>query len=307
MSGYYDILGIPTNADESQIKTAYHQLALKWHPDRNLNSDESNINFSKIGEAYNILSDPEKRSAYDRFGDTGLEIKETTIDPRETFRNFIVSRQFVQDDSIQHIDTSIDKDIIMDLEGDTVQDPPLEYTCSCTLEELYTGTVKKKQFSKRVFTSESPEPIIEKKLVKMDIKPGWRSGTRITFAQEGDVHPGHYPGDVVFVIKEKPHPIFKRERDDIYCSVTLTLEEALCVPYKFEVTDLAGEVIEVVIEKVISPKYVHVIEGRGMPVYRGDVEFGDMFVRFDIQFPYSLNDEKKAIVRDLLSDVDKWK
>src|ERR1017187_2526469 len=69
---YYEVLGIERNADEQGLKSAYRKLALKYHPDRNPGSDEAEEKFKEAAEAYGVLSDPQKRAAYDRFGHQGV-------------------------------------------------------------------------------------------------------------------------------------------------------------------------------------------------------------------------------------------
>lgn len=70
---YYDILGVDKSADEKQIKSAYRKMAMKYHPDRNPDDPEAEAKFKEAGEAYSILSDPEKRAAYDRYGKAAFE------------------------------------------------------------------------------------------------------------------------------------------------------------------------------------------------------------------------------------------
>ena len=71
---YYDVLGIPKGANESDIKKAYRKLALKWHPDKNPNNrEQAEEKFKEIGEAYSVLSDPNKKTIYDKYGFEGLE------------------------------------------------------------------------------------------------------------------------------------------------------------------------------------------------------------------------------------------
>lgn len=70
---YYELLGINRNADESEIKKAYRKLAMKYHPDRNSNDKESEEKFKEIQRAYAVLSDPQKRATYDRFGHAGVD------------------------------------------------------------------------------------------------------------------------------------------------------------------------------------------------------------------------------------------
>ena len=68
MADYYELLGVSRDADAGSIKTSYRKLALKYHPDRNPGNKEAEETFKSLNEAYAVLSDPEKRSRYDRFG-----------------------------------------------------------------------------------------------------------------------------------------------------------------------------------------------------------------------------------------------
>ena len=72
-SDYYDLLGVDRNAEASAIKKAYRKLAIKYHPDKNPDDAEAEAKFKEIGEAYEVLSDEEKRAAYDRYGHAAFE------------------------------------------------------------------------------------------------------------------------------------------------------------------------------------------------------------------------------------------
>src|SRR5262245_5021791 len=69
---YYDVLGVGRNADEQEIKKAYRKIALKYHPDKNPNDKSAEDKFKEAAEAYEVLSDPDKRARYDRFGHQGV-------------------------------------------------------------------------------------------------------------------------------------------------------------------------------------------------------------------------------------------
>ncbi|XP_058980534.1 dnaJ protein homolog 1 isoform X3 [Musca domestica] len=104
------------------------------------------------------------------------------------------------------------------------QDPPVEHDLYVSLEEIYHGCVKKMKISRRV---QQPDGSSKKedKYVSISIKPGWKSGTKVTFQKEGDQTPGKIPSDIVFIIRDKPHAMFKREGSDLRYTARLTLKQ----------------------------------------------------------------------------------
>uniref|UniRef100_A0A1B0GMJ1 Uncharacterized protein n=2 Tax=Phlebotomus papatasi TaxID=29031 RepID=A0A1B0GMJ1_PHLPP len=110
------------------------------------------------------------------------------------------------------------------LKKEKQQDPPIEHDMYVTLDEINKGCVKKMKISRRVLQPDG-SPKREEKYVSIAVKPGWKSGTRVTFQKEGDQTRGKIPADIVFIIRDKPHPVFKREGSDIRYTARLTLKQ----------------------------------------------------------------------------------
>lgn len=110
------------------------------------------------------------------------------------------------------------------LKKEKTQDPAIEHDLYATLEEINKGCVKKMKISRRVIQSDGT-PKKEDKYVSIAIKPGWKSGTKVTFQKEGDQSRGKIPSDIVFIIRDKPHSLFKREGSDLRYTARLTLKQ----------------------------------------------------------------------------------
>lgn len=110
------------------------------------------------------------------------------------------------------------------LKKEKIQDPPVEHDLYVTLEEINTGCVKKMKIARRVLQPDGT-PKKEDKYVSISVKPGWKSGTKVTFQKEGDQTKGKIPSDIVFIIRDKPHPLFRREGSDLRYTARLTLKQ----------------------------------------------------------------------------------
>ncbi|XP_065355672.1 dnaJ protein homolog 1 isoform X1 [Calliphora vicina] len=179
------------------------------------------------------------------------------------------------------------------------QDPPVEHDLYVTLEEIYHGCVKKMKISRRV---QQPDGASKKedKYVSISIKPGWKSGTKVTFQKEGDQAPGKIPADIVFIIRDKPHAMFKREGSDLRYTARLTLKQALC-GVVFQVPTMSGDKLRIsTMQEIIKPNTVKRIQGYGLPFPKDTSRKGDLLVAFDIQFPEKLTAAQKELLRDML-------
>jgi len=107
---------------------------------------------------------------------------------------------------------------------DKQQDPPLEHDLYVALEDILTGCTKKMKISRRVIQPDGSARK-EDKVLTINVKPGWKAGTKITFQKEGDQARNRIPSDIVFIIRDKPHSLFKREGSDIRYTAKISLKD----------------------------------------------------------------------------------
>lgn len=179
------------------------------------------------------------------------------------------------------------------------QDPPIEHDLYVGLDEVDRGCVKKMKISRMAMQPDGTQRK-EEKVLNISVKPGWKAGTKITFQREGDQMPGKIPADIIFIIRDKPHPTFKREGSDIRYSAKISLKQALCGTV-VQVPTLSGDSVTLnMSNEVIKPTTVKRISGKGLPFPKEPSRRGDLVVGFDIKFPDKVNNETKDILRDLL-------
>uniref|UniRef100_A0A383WPC8 Chaperone DnaJ C-terminal domain-containing protein n=1 Tax=Tetradesmus obliquus TaxID=3088 RepID=A0A383WPC8_TETOB len=140
----------------------------------------------------------------------------------------------------------------------------------------------------------------EEELLELNVKPGWKKGTKLTFQQKGDERPGHIPADMVFIIDEKPHARFKRDGDNLLLTKRLSLGDALCGT-EFQVQTLDGRAITVSTkDEVVTPHTSKIIRGEGMPISKQPGSRGNLVIKFDVAFPRQLNSSQKEQIRSVL-------
>jgi len=126
----------------------------------------------------------------------------------------------------------------------------------------------------------------ESKILDVFIDRGMTHNQKITFTGEGDQAPDVVPGDIVLVVQQKPHPVFKREGDDLYMERTIKLSEALC-GFHFAITHLDGRIISIKsnVGDVIKPGDMKCIDREGMPHHKNPFEKGRLMIKFNVEFP----------------------
>lgn len=212
----------------------------------------------------------------------------------------------------------------------------LERPFACTLEELYHGCTRTIKYIRHVTEGRITKE--QECSLQVEVKPGWNAGTKLTFRGEGHIVPGFPNGDVCFILQEVPHPHYKREGKDLIYTANITLAQAFSgirikIPLlgspdkkesprkgkhkhdkkekdkrsrhkgknkESEEEEGEPEVAVIKIREIIHPKYEYRIVGAGMPKSKKPGEFGDMLVRFDIQFPEHMTTENRKKVKELV-------
>lgn len=179
------------------------------------------------------------------------------------------------------------------------QDAAIEHDLPVTLEEVLRGTVKKMKINRKALHADG-RSYREDKVITINVKPGWKAGTRITFQREGDQSPNTIAADIVFIIRDKPHPLFKRDGSDIRYVHKLSLKEALACDTTVRIPTLTGEMVNLPVNEIIKPTTIKLIPYKGLPHTKEPTKFGDLIVSFDIIFPDTLSPEVRKIVVDAL-------
>nr|XP_019601713.1 PREDICTED: dnaJ homolog subfamily B member 1 isoform X2 [Rhinolophus sinicus] len=179
------------------------------------------------------------------------------------------------------------------------QDPPVTHDLRVSLEEIYNGCTKKMKISHKRLNPDGKSIRNEDKILTIEVKRGWKEGTKITFPKEGDQTSNNIPADIVFVLKDKPHNIFKRDGSDVIYPARVTLREALC-GCTVNVPTLGGKNIPVVFKDVIRPGMRRKVPGEGLPLPKTPEKRGDLIIEFEVIFPERIPPSSRTVLEQVL-------
>lgn len=308
---YYKSLALANGASDAEIKKAYRKLAIQWHPKRNTTKSREVVEskFVEISEAYHVLSDAKLRAIFDQYGEKGLKNGAVNGDggkispwnynanPEEQFNAFFGSFSpfadyFDEEGGYANLFANNSKKAGPKLDAHVLN-------IYCSLEELFKGCSKKQKVVRQKLKADGSNTVPEEKTMTIEVNAGWREGTKITFANEGDEGKGRTTGDIIFVLKEIPHNKFTRTKHDLAYTADITLVEALtgCIVY---VNTLDGRKLPIPINQIVQPGYVKTVKGEGMPKGNSSGR-GDLIITFNISYPEFLTDDQKVAIKETLN------
>ena len=263
---YYEILGVNKQSSEEDLKKAYRKLAINWHPDKNPDKKEfAEKKFKEISEAYDILKDKEKRSIYDKFGKEGLQGNAQNFNTNfgnsadDIFKTFFESENIFNDNDNVHKTFNTFR-----LNGNNFnrsynipikkrKGSTIEYKLKCTLDELYYGKIKKLKLNRIVNNIRINE------VIEIDIQPGWKQGTKLTYENKGNCTLNENPGDVIVIIEEYIHKTFTRNNNDLELKLNINLEDALN-GFSRNIKLINGEIKLIKITKIRESEYKYTLK-----------------------------------------------
>ncbi|XP_039263772.2 dnaJ homolog subfamily B member 1-like [Styela clava] len=179
------------------------------------------------------------------------------------------------------------------------QDPPIMRDLKVSLEDILKGCTKKIKITRKRLNPDGASTRLDEKLLTIDIKKGWKEGTKITFPKEGDERPGAVASDIVFTLKDLPHSTFTREGSNIIYHKAITLKEAL-TGTTLRIPTLEGRYVTLNCHDVVKPDTVKIIPDEGLPIPKQPHKRGNLIVKYLIKFPDYLNSRQKTTLKDVL-------
>ncbi|KAL2535252.1 DnaJ protein ERDJ3B [Forsythia ovata] len=317
---YYEILQVPKGASDEQIKRAYRKLALKYHPDKNQGNEEANKRFAEINNAYEVLSDGEKRSIYDRYGEEGLKQHAASgggrgggMNIQDIFSSFFgggpteEEEKIVKgDDVVVELDATLE-DLYMGgslkvwRDKNVIKSAPGKRQCNCRNEVYHRqiGPGMFQQMTEQV-CEQCPNVKYEREgyFITVDIEKGMQDGQEVVFYEDGEPKIDGEGGDLKFRIRTAPHDLFTREGNDLRTTVTITLVQAL-VGFEKTIKHLDEHLVDISSKGITKPKEVRKFKGEGMPLHFSNKK-GDLYVTFEVLFPTSLTEDQKTKIKEIL-------
>ena len=298
---FYQTLGVSRTSSEDEIKKAYRKLAMQYHPDKNPGNKKAEDKFKEASEAYEVLSDPQKKQNYDQFGSAdGNPFGQQGGNPFGGGGGPRYSRT-----------SSAGPESFSDIFGDLFggagaqgfggggfssrarapqKGADLRYTLTISLEEAFSGTEKVIVFARQKGSKE------ENTKFSVTVPAGVKEGQRLKLAGEGDAPAQGAAGDLYVIINLQQHLLFKREEFDIILDLPIKYTDAI-LGTEVEIPTLSGK-SQIKIPAGTSTGQILRLKNKGFPKL-GSSGQGDMLVKIVVDVPQNISTKQKQLIEDL--------
>ncbi|KAA5534987.1 J domain-containing protein [Taibaiella lutea] len=287
---YYEVLGVKKTATAEEIKKAYRKMARKYHPDVNPNDESAKLKFQQINEAQEVLTDPEKRKKYDKYGENWKHGEE--YEKAQQSRG----QQYQGGESWQDYSGNFDDGQFSDF-----FESMFGSRSGGGRQSMFKGQDYNAELNislKDAATTHSQSFTINGKNVRITIHAGVVNGQKIKLKGYGGAGANGGPaGDLYLTINIANDTEFRREGNDLYLNYDLDLYTAV----------LGGEItlptLDSQVKLKIKPETQNMskvrLKGKGFPVYKKDGQFGDLYVTYHIKIPTNLTGKQKELFQQL--------
>ena len=341
---YYEVLQVSKTASEAEIKKAYRKMAMKYHPDRNPDDPEAEERFKEVNEAYDVLSDPQKRSAYDQFGHAGVDGSAGAGgggfggfgDFSDIFGDIFGGGGFHRgpqpgndlqyelsitlEEAVKGTTVEIripTKEVCEACQGTGAEPGSAVETCpTCggqgqvRIQQGFFAVAQTcptchgtgKQIKQKCKKCYGEGYVHDHKTLSVNIPAGVDTGDRIRLAGEGEAgEPGAPHGDLYVRIRVKPHEIFQRDGNTLYCELPISFTK-VALGGTIEVPTLDGRA-ELKIPAGTQSGQRFKLAGKGVKSVRSS-RVGDLIVQVNVETPVKLTSEQKALLQQLEESME---
>lgn len=289
---YYKVLGVNKGASEKEIKKAYRKLARKYHPDLNPDNKEAEKKFKEINEANEVLSHPENRKKYDKYGKDWMhgEEYEKARQQQSSQRQYQSQQSGGQQGFSEGDFSDFFESMFGGARGSSRQSST-QFKGQDFNAELELNLKDVYETHKQVLT-------VNGQKIRLTIPAGIENGQVIRIKGKGAQGMSGGPnGDLLIKFSILNNTAFKRDKENLYATVNLDLYTAL-LGGEINVDTFDGKVKLKIAPETANDTKVK-LKGKGFPIYKKEGKFGDLIVTYQIEIPTKLSDKEKELFKEL--------